>query len=288
MIPFSSPVAGASLKRLLFACSLVVALSPPCRAAGDADAARTKRIDFAQPDWLAKSGLQIQQRWGLENLRVVDAPPGLPAGAGTKCLRASFPAGSASPTVNRNNNAPLGGGQFCATLGLTPTDQLHLRYFVRFAEGFDFVKGGKLPGLYGGTTNTGRRIPDGTDGFSTRFMWRGKGDGEVYAYLPTSEEHGTSLGRGTWRFVPGKWYAIEQRVHLNAPGRDDGDVTVWLDGKQVLKAEGLRFRTAESLHIEGLLFSTFFGGGDPTWATPRAVHIDFADFRTAADYIGPE
>ncbi|WP_181449171.1 polysaccharide lyase [Nonomuraea aridisoli] len=42
----------------------------------------------------------------------------------------------------------------------------------------------------------GGRIPDGTNGLSTRFMWRANGAGEVYAYLPTSREHGTSLGRG--------------------------------------------------------------------------------------------
>ena len=40
-------------------------------------------------------------------------------------------------------------------------DQARLGYYVRFQPGFDFVKGGKLPGLYGGTVTAGRHIPDG-------------------------------------------------------------------------------------------------------------------------------
>ena len=113
-----------------------------------------------------------------------------------------YPAGSASPTVSRERGRPVGGAQVRAWLGTPPADSMHLRYAVRFPPGFNFVKGGKLPGLYGGVGNTGRRIPTGEDGFSARVMWRKHGDGEVYAYLPTSREHGTSLGRGGFRFIP--------------------------------------------------------------------------------------
>lgn len=31
-------------------------------------------------------------------------------------------------------------------------DSLYLRYYVKFEEGFDFVKGGKLPGLMGASS----------------------------------------------------------------------------------------------------------------------------------------
>ena len=57
--------------------------------------------------------------------------------------------------------------------------------------------------------------------------WRAGSDGEVYAYLPTSQDHGTSLGRGRWRFPANRWVAIEQRVKLNTPGASDGEVAVW-------------------------------------------------------------
>jgi hypothetical protein len=206
-----------------------------------------------------------------------------PSGRFPQILQVQYPAGSASPTVTDTDNAPVGGAQmYLYRQGVAPADSLDLRYFVRFPSGFDFVKGGKLPGLFGGTVNNGKKIPDGTNGLSTRYMWRSAGRGEVYAYLPTSTAHGTSLGRGNWSFTPGPWHEIEQSVDLNTPGKSNGRIRVWFDKKLVLDQADLEFRTSESLKIEGLFFSTFFGGGDASWATPVDTHVDFADFA-----IGP-
>jgi hypothetical protein len=36
-----------------------------------------------------------------------------------------------------------------------------------------------------------------------------------------------------------------------------------------------------------VFFSTFFGGSDPSWATPRTQHTDFAAFAVSDRYIGP-
>jgi hypothetical protein len=207
--------------------------------------------------------------FGLDHARLIptaDAPRGA-------ILRVAYPAGSAS----RAAGGTTGGMQAYLRLP-DPVDALDLRYRLRFPTGFDFVKGGKLPGLYGGSVTSGRRIPDGTNGFSTRYMWRTCGDGEVYAYLPSSRTHGTSLGRGCWSFTPGSWTVIDQRVQLNTPGRDDGEIAVRQDGRLVLRQTGLEFRTTDRLRIEGLFFSTFFGGADPSWATPVDQHVDFADF----------
>ena len=55
-------------------------------------------------------------------------------------------------------------------------DDLYCSYYVRFAPEFDFVKGGKLPGLAGGAANSGGRKPIGTDGWSARMMWRTGGE----------------------------------------------------------------------------------------------------------------
>jgi hypothetical protein len=202
-----------------------------------------------------------------ELITAADAP-------GATALRVTYPAGSAS----RSAGGTDGGMQAYLQLPGDPVEALDLEYQVRFPPDFDFVKGGKLPGLYGGSVTGGRDIPDGTDGFSTRYMWRAGGEGEVYAYLPTSEEHGTSLGRGCWSFTPGRWTSIRQRVVLNGPGRSDGRVTVWQDGRQVFESAGLEFRTTGDLRIEGLFFSTFFGGSDTSWASPVDQYADFAGF----------
>jgi hypothetical protein len=213
--------------------------------------------------------------FGLDTARLVDAADA----PGGRLLRVAYPAGSAS----RRAGGEDGGTQVYLRLPDGPVDTLALTYQVRFPDGFDFVKGGKLPGLFGGTVTSGRDIPDGTNGFSTRYMWRRDGAGEVYAYLPTSQEHGTSLGRGCWTFPTGRWSTVRQVVRLNTPGAADGEVTVWQDGRQVLRQRGVQFRTVDSLRIDGLFFSTFFGGGDSSWASPVDQHADFAGFAVSTD-----
>jgi hypothetical protein len=236
-----------------------------------------------ESNWMQQWHVARPKAWGLQNLKALADP----SGKFVTVLRATFPKGSASPTVTRNTSSPVGGGQFFANLGLNPRDSLHLRFYVRFAGDFNFVKGGKLPGLFGGSVGSGGNIPDGTNGFSTRFMWRRNGDGEVYVYLPSSIQHGTSFGRGKWRFQANQWHLIEQEVKLNTPGKDDGRVRVWFEEKLVLDEEKIVFRTVSSLKIEGVFFCTFFGGNDPSWATPTYTYIDFANFAVGPGYIGP-
>ncbi|WP_128375989.1 polysaccharide lyase [Streptomyces cavernae] len=202
-------------------------------------------------------------------------------------LRVGYPAGSASMTVARKYGRPEGGAQLYLERRSGPVDSLHLRYYLRFPNGFDFVKGGKLPGLYGGSVTGGQHIPDGTDGMSTRYMWRRNGFAEVYAYLPTSVEHGTSLGRSDdWYWPVDRWTCVEQALHLNTPGRADGSITVTVNGARVLAQHRLTFRTTPRLRIDGVFFSTFFGGDDPSWATPRAQYVDFAAFAISSRTLG--
>lgn len=234
--------------------------------------------DLGQPDWIEGWEPREDKSWGLDNfewLPVADGPF-------THVLRVHYPADSASPSVSYKTEAPLGGAQFYSDLFLPAQTQLRLSYYVRFAEGFDFVRGGKLPGLFGGAGASGGNIPDGTDGFSTRLMWREDGQGEVYAYLPTSENYGTSIGRGNWQFQPGIWYKLEQEVKLNTPHLADGQIRMWVNDRLVLEQDDVSFRSTDSLQIDGIFFSTFFGGGNSSWATPQDTYIDFADFSVTA------
>lgn len=200
-------------------------------------------------------------------------------------LRVTYPQGTASGRAD-GDGSPRGGAQVYLPLRQAPPTALHLRYLVRFPAGFDFVKGGKLPGLYGGSVTSGGHIPNGENGFSTRFMWRAGGAGEVYAYLPNSRLHGTSLGRGSWTWPTGRWTCVEQAVRLNTPGRSDGSIVVWVDGHEALAMSEVTFRSTRRLLIDGLFFSTFFGGGDSSWATPRRQQVDFAAFEVGSGRLG--
>ena len=77
-------------------------------------------------------------------------------------LRVTYPANTVGPEHN--------GGQFL--VNLPPANEYYLRYRVRFQPGFDFAKGGKLPGLTsgGGKYSNAHKPLDG-DGWTARLMW---------------------------------------------------------------------------------------------------------------------
>lgn len=180
-------------------------------------------------------------------------------------------------------------------------EDVTVEYRVKFEHGFDFVRGGKLPGLAGGEANTGGSIPDGTDGFSARMHWRTDGSQgsrlkpdtanvTQYIYHPDANK-GDDLKwddgpAGNWeRFDSGKWYHLKHRVKMNTPGQNgqpglnDGIIQAWLDGEMVLNRTDLRFRDVESLKIDVFYFSTFFGGSGSQWDTTADETILFDDFK---------
>lgn len=227
---------------------------------------------------------EVKLQFGVENIAFVSEPDG----RFPKFARIHYPKGSYDPGTARKGLAPMGGAQFTsnfASMEVPPSDSMVLSYSVRFDEGFDFVRGGKLPGLYGGIPRAGGQVPTGRDGYSTRIVWQNKGKGALYAYLPTNSKvykgttYGTLVGAGAWQFEPGKWTDLSQRIKLNKPGVSDGRITIWVDGALVHDECGLRFRDIPSLKINGIFFSTFFGGNEPDWASRNDTHIDFTNFR---------
>ncbi len=240
------------------------------------------RFEVAPPlsDW---PGVVMQ--YGAENFHLVKDTLGKFA----TVMRVDYPRGSWSPAQTKKAGLAVGGLGFLArVVGDAPAETLHLRYYVRFPADFVFVKGGKLPGLYGGEGNRGGEQPNGSDGFSVRLMWRAQGAGEVYAYLPGQPgDYGVSLGRGSWRFTPDHWTLLELELRLNTPPRHDGSLRLWVDEKLVVEQGGLRFRDVGALRIDGLMFSTFFGGNDASWATPGTTSVYFANFAVSDSYIGP-
>ena len=163
---------------------------------------------------------------------------------------------------------------------------VELSYDVQFEEGFDFVKGGKLPGLFGGEGNTGGGIPTGMDGFSARMMWRGNGRVVQYVYYPDQPEHfghdmpWTDPATGEdLMFTPGTWHNVVHQLKLNTPGERNGVLRTYFDGQLALEVQGLRFRDTTDFAIDGMYFSTFFGGGSDSWSTTADETIYFDNFR---------
>lgn len=174
---------------------------------------------------------------------------------------------------------------------------IQLSYQVGFDTGFDFVKGGKLPGLRGGSL-------DGCDGgansdgcFSVRFMWRTSGQGEAYAYVQGNDAlckqsdvicndsgYGTSIDRGVFSFVAGTWNQVDMVVGLNNPvSKSNGFITTYYNGALAVNETGLQIRSSSSVpSIQGIFFSTFFGGSDSSWASPSNQSTYYKDIQMFA------
>lgn len=78
-----------------------------------------------------------------------------PAGGSDLVMQVEFPAGSYVPSRN-----PVGGtGFYAQPIDIKNASFVSLSYKVFFPLDFDFVKGGKLPGLYGTKMLTNDRRP---------------------------------------------------------------------------------------------------------------------------------
>lgn len=109
-------------------------------------------------------------------------------------LQTTYPSGSYSQGTGGAQwyslwNPPHGSG----------FDSMLLSYEVAFDSNFQWVQGGKLPGLRGGPDNdgcSGGSQPIGNDCFSTRLMWRKGGAGEgkyIQLHLQSTRVHANSL-----------------------------------------------------------------------------------------------
>ncbi|KAI0062066.1 hypothetical protein BV25DRAFT_1991733 [Artomyces pyxidatus] len=207
---------------------------------------------------------------GKKNLEIVTGIPS-PASAGpaptpdalttpqntwdnnTSVLQLFYPAGSINPS-----NSPQGGSEFYgAPLDLGTVRNVTLDYSVFFPADFDWVKGGKLPGLYGGhmTCSGGDAA---LDCFSTRLMWRADGAGELYLYAPKDKQtnelcslppesvcdstYGLSIARGSFNFKLGGWTHVSQTVFLNTPGVQDGGFYLEVDNELVINRADVYYR----------------------------------------------
>lgn len=195
-------------------------------------------------------------------------------------LRVLYPKGGVGPGE--------GGAQWLVNLPKS-FEELYVSYWVKFGAGFDFVKGGKIPGLGGGQNNTGGSKPDGSDGWSGRMMWRVGGEAVQYLYHPDQpttygEDLDYDVG-GQRVFAPGQWVQVEHHFVMNTPGQHDGIVEAWWNGELALQRTDIRFRDVSTFAIDVFYFSTFFGGSTVDWAATKDEYTYFDDFVIATGPI---
>lgn len=211
-----------------------------------------------------------------------------------KSLRVRYPAGA---------TWGYGYGTFVDRLGLSEEgyEHLFLRYYFKFEPGWDFGRGGKLPGLAAFQAIGGCVPADGTNGWSMRYMWRQQGRAVLYSYIPHSNFGAIGCGYDfqlqisrppplsaiNWFFQKETWYCIEQEVKLNDVGQKNGFVKVWINEQQVLDLQGITYRTVDNreTRIGQVVFNTFYGG-DETWGPGFETTSLFDNFVLAKSRIG--
>jgi hypothetical protein len=170
-------------------------------------------------------------------------------------------------------------------------EELYSSFWIKFADDFDFVITGKVPGFAGGRANAGGNKPNGRDGFGGILNWSKSGEVLQYVYHPDPHPY-DPWGEGfLWNiggqryFQPGKWHYIENYVRMNTPGKHDGIIRGWFDGKLAFEKTSFRFRDIDSFAVDLFFFQTHFGGGGTQYQPKKDEFIYFDKFIIATERI---
>lgn len=182
--------------------------------------------------------------WGLiERVSVVKADYGA-GNALAVDLSGSGAATGASPSRS-------GAGFEWAPQSAGPVAAACASYAFKLDRQFDFASGGRLPGLFGGPAGADRNAPEA---FSMRVAWDEYGKLGLHTQLPgVSTSRALSNEREATELPRGRWVMVDQEVVVNTPGRNDGVVRIWVDGRLRFESHKAAFRTDAAGAIRGVL-----------------------------------
>ena len=82
----------------------------------------------------------------------------------------------------------------------------------------------------------------------------------------------------------GRWFSLEMKVKLNTPGQHDGELRVWIDGKEALTCTQAFFRSTGTVHIRSVLDQARL---DSHLLFKTGGHVWVDNLVVARQYIGP-
>lgn len=185
-----------------------------------------------------------------------------------------------------------------------PADSVTMSYEVFFPSNLQWIKGGKLPGVCFGTSESecstgGNWQPDSG---SFRVMFREDGLAIGYSYLAIKggaqaaiNAQGTGYkdvvvatgdtGHDLWkkkqaglRFVKGKWNTVTMDLKMNTPGQRNGKISLTVNGINRTVSDTV-FRQDTKVKFNNANVVSFFGGGSSEWNSPIDTTIKFRNFR---------
>ena len=114
---------------------------------------------------------------------------------------------------------------------------------------------------------------------STRLAWRQSGEGGADQVVVSAHERRVlALEAQGFALPRGQWMKVDQEVVLNAPGRRDGTLRLWIDGALVLEQTDLEYRSSENVTISGAAANLFYGNERQIAPAPRDTTVMFSPF----------
>ena len=208
---------------------------------------------------------------------------------------AKFPAGSCSSACGIDSGVSV----YVKPVGNFTGNEATLEYEVYFPNDFEFVNGGKLPGIAGGPKGCSgctREEPLRSECFTARFRWGEDGEGSPYLYLPLNTTHtkdfcaqvsgkscdpkcGLMFNTGKSFWLKGRWNTVKQRVVLNTIGQANGVLQAWINGVKRIDFGQMIWRINSNVKADGFLISSHFGGSDASYAPPMDTYVLFRNFK---------
>lgn len=184
-------------------------------------------------------------------------------------------------------------------------DVVYFRRYIRFAPDYDQGNlhhvGGSLYAVAGDDrwAQMGKAgiKPEGDDRFGASFEpWRawGRNDppGAMMLYTYWMDMRRDKDGRywGNNLMPPperqvvlrrGVWYCLEHMIKANTPGKADGEMAAWIDGKLYIHLKGFRWRTTPEVRLKRISLGLY------VHHSRRANTVWYDDVALSTGYIGP-
>jgi hypothetical protein len=181
---------------------------------------------------------------------------------------------------------------YAGTVREVSSRHVFTRFYDYYAEGFDFAAGMKIHRL--SSYDPVRQV----NNFDIILYSQGAGGPDYCGptdmqYLNMAYNGGPvdwGLVGGRLRMERGRWYSIETEVKLNTPGRQDGEIRIWVDGRLHAEKRGMDIAGKVEAPINRVMFGGWYSNsaaGKNPCPDPVRPSIRYLDDPAVSDrYIG--
>lgn len=193
------------------------------------------------------SAIELQARAGVRDLGVIDNAAvvrvdGGPSPEALEVKLRKLPQSGDVAATARN------GIEFhWAPPGMAKATSVCLSYSLWLPDKFAFADGGTLPGVFASASGQSKTAI----GLSVTPQWDREGKPMLIALLEGGDIRRISGQPAT--LPTNRWIKLDQEVELNAPGKSDGRLRLWVDGSLALEDLNVPLRKDANVLLSGVL-----------------------------------